>query len=289
MKLDPKSYYLAKAEMGPLGPAPYQTKAGPRLRSDRRYRTTLELLTLGLDEEAAAEVAVLSKKYAAKRQALLKLTGLFYEAGDYHRGLKLYFNHLGVISRGVAEEELARIAFPIEIIDLIKRTKGPGSADEFLVAAIMREESTFNPRAISRTGAVGLMQIMPDTGDFIAMKTRAGKVNREALLRPELNIRFGSWYLGYLARKFDNNLVFTIAGYNAGPKAVKRWVKNGGSTELDEFVEEIPYSETRAYAKRVIKSYTVYLKSGGVDPSRRFIRPIVDTKKARLKGRNTGG
>ena len=157
----------------------------------------------------------------------------------------------------------------------------------------MREESTFNPRAISRAGAVGLMQIMPKTGDFIAMKTRAGSVDREALLRPELNVRFGSWYLGYLARKFDNNLVLTIAGYNAGPKAVQRWVKKGPA-ELDEFVEEIPYSETRAYAKRVIKSYTVYLKSGGIDPSRRFIRPIIGTKKALLgagagRSRGTGG
>ena len=288
--LDPSNDYIDYGGKGPLGPAPYQTTASSRLKADRRYRATVELLMLGLDEEAAAELAVLSKKYAGKRRALLRLTGLFYKAGDYHQGLKLYFTHLRVISNGGRTEGLSRIAFPIEIIDFIKRVKGPGSADEYLVAAIMREESTFNPRAISRTGAVGLMQIMPKTGDFIAMKTRVPPVDREALLRPELNVRFGSWYLGYLARKFNNNLVLTIAGYNAGPKAVQRWVKKG-PTELDEFVEDIPYSETRAYAKRVIKSYTVYLKSGGIDPSRRFIRPIVETKKALLGGKagRTGG
>jgi soluble lytic murein transglycosylase len=125
---------------------------------------------------------------------------------------------------------------------------------------------------------------MPATGNFIAMKTRAGPVDREALLEPGLNVRFGSWYLGYLARKFNNNLVWTIAGYNAGPGAVERWAKNG-PTEFDEFVEEIPYSETRAYAKRVIKSYTMYLKSGGIDPSRRFVRPIVETNRAMLDSR----
>lgn len=275
--------YIKKDTKRPQVPAPYQTKAGGKLRSDNRYRAAVELLRLGLDEEAAAELAILSKKYAGKRRALLSLTSLFYGAGDYYRGLMLYFNNLGVISDGGEPEWLERITFPLEVVDFIRRVKGPGSADEYLVAAIIREESTFNPRAISRAGAMGLMQIMPKTGEFIAMKTGEDPIDRNDLLKPELNVRFGSWYLGHLARRFNNNLVLTIAGYNAGPEAVERWVEDG-PTDLDEFIEEIPYPETRAYAKRVIKSYTEYLKSGGLDPSKRFIRPIVQIDKARRAG-----
>src|SRR3972149_3153728 len=91
--------------------------------------------------------------------------------------------------------EIIKIAFPLEVVEMVKRFTPAGPADAFLVAAVMREESTFNPVAVSKTGALGLMQIMPETAEFIAGKTGHTRLDRDGLLDPALNIKFGSWYL----------------------------------------------------------------------------------------------
>lgn len=256
-----------------------------RLKKEPRYLAARELITLGFNAEASAELDLLIDRYSDEKTPLIELSSLFYRAGDFYRGLKIYYRYLPVITDGSPHltGELLKIAFPLEVVDMVKRVSTPGYADAYLVAAVMREESTFNPVAVSRTGALGLMQIMPQTGDFIAKKNGDMPLKEDELLNPKVNIRFGSWYLAHLAQRFDNDLVFTVAGYNAGPTAVRRWVKMG-PVEPDEFIESIPYEETRTYTKRVIKSYTEFLKAAGYDAGVRFERPLV----TRSKGKNSG-
>ncbi|MDP2688832.1 MAG: lytic transglycosylase domain-containing protein, partial [Deltaproteobacteria bacterium] len=119
-----------------------------------------------------------------------------------------------------------------------------------------------------------LMQIMPSTGRFIAGKLGKDLNDARELLDPDTNIKLGSWYLGYLARRFEGDIVLTIASYNAGPNAVQRWTETL-PTELDEFIESIPYPETRRYAKKVLKSYGEFLRTGGADPSGLLTRPAL--------------
>ncbi|MBI1912389.1 MAG: transglycosylase SLT domain-containing protein [Deltaproteobacteria bacterium] len=241
------------------------------LFGDRHYIAAKELIMLGLQPSASAEVDILTKKYSKDRQALYELADLFYQADDYQRALRIYRLYLADADDN---GQSTVFAFPLKLIDVVKNKAPEGAANPYLVAAVMREESAFNPKAVSPTGALGLMQIMPSTGKQIAKELGRQSFDSKHLLDPEVNIEFGSWYLGSLARRFDNNIVFTIAGYNAGPNAVARWAETLPS-ELDEFIESIPYPETRNYAKKVLKSYTEYLRLSGENPSERFSRPVI--------------
>ena len=143
-------------------------------------------------------------------------------------------------------------------------------ADEivpYLISALIREESAFNASARSSAGAVGLMQIVPKTAFDIAKSLEIQSFNEKMLLDPSLNIQFGTWYFRSLLNRFNGNLVSAIAAYNAGPTAVARWrgatvgaTSSDGRSTLheEEFIESIPYEETRKYVKRVLQVYREY-------------------------------
>jgi soluble lytic murein transglycosylase len=121
----------------------------------------------------------------------------------------------------------------------------------------MRQESRFSPTIKSPVGALGLMQVMPGTAKFAAQKIG---IKKYELTNPVDNINLGSWYLKFTHSQFKNNSVLAIAGYNAGPTNVSRWVKEYGTTDLDEFVEQIPFEETQNYVKAVLGNYWNYLR-----------------------------
>jgi len=256
--------------------------ASPAFFSGARYIAAMELLTLGLDARAAEETEKLAREHSKDPGALVELAGLYYRAGDFNRASRLYYSYLSGFSSGPPGlPDLRTFSFPPGLVELVRRKSSTGpsgsprSVDPYLVAAVMREESGFNPGAVSSTGALGLMQIMPSTGRFIAGKLGRELDDKRELLDPDVSIELGSWYLGHLARRFDNDIVLTIASYNAGPTAVARWTETLPA-ELDEFIESIPYPETRRYAKKVLKSYGEFLRVGGVDPSGLFTRPVLD-------------
>ena len=127
-----------------------------------------------------------------------------------------------------------------------------------LAWAIMREESSFRPSIVSPAQAIGLMQIIPPTGNEIARNLGRLGFTPDDLFKPVVNIEYGVHYLTMNLDRFRQNLIFTIASYNAGPEAIERWNKSRPGREWDEFVEEIPYSETQNYVKKVLKSYYLY-------------------------------
>ena len=130
-----------------------------------------------------------------------------------------------------------------------------------LVWAVMREESRFKSSATSNAGALGLMQIIPQTGFEIAQSLKQSQFNSEELFDPLINLRFGVHYLGLLLKKFSGNMVQAIASYNAGPEAVERWRGQKPGRPCDEFIEEIPYRETHNYVMKVMKSFWNYRDS----------------------------
>jgi soluble lytic murein transglycosylase len=127
-----------------------------------------------------------------------------------------------------------------------------------LVLAIIREESKFDQNAISWAGAIGLMQIIPATGRKIAINMGLTDFDPCMMFDYRTNIRFGMWYLAKLMKHFKGFIPFAVAAYNAGERKVDIWIKRLSRLRLDEFLEQIPFRQTRFYVKRVLKSYGLY-------------------------------
>ena len=123
--------------------------------------------------------------------------------------------------------------------------------DPYLAIAVMKNESGFNPEAKSKTGALGLMQIMPDTGVWIAKSTDFPNFKDQMLLLPELNIKFGCWYLGELEHEFQDNEILMLAAYNAGRGTVKEWMEENEWDYNFNDISQIPFSDTRKYVELV--------------------------------------
>lgn len=239
-----------------------------QFRKEPRYKAATELMLIGLNEYASGEIDNLARGHAKDRPSLAELAGLLYETSDFYRAFRIYRTHLLASD----EPEHHALGFPASLVEKVREKSAPKAADPFLVAAVMREESQFNPEAVSPVGAMGLMQIMPSTGRQIAKELGEG-LGKGGLLNPSTSIRFGSWYLGQLMRRFEGDVVLTIAGYNAGPNAAQRWAESLPK-ETDEFIESIPYEETRGYVKKVLRSYAEFLKFGKEDFRGRVVRPL---------------
>ncbi len=150
------------------------------------------------------------------------------------------------------------IAYPVAYEDQVLQASRESDIPPELVWAVMREESGFDPQVESWANAIGLMQLILPTARRVG-KNLGIRVNRRTLRRPSVNIALGSAYLAHLKGKFKGHPVLMIAGYNAGEGAVERWLKERPGVDLDLFVEEIPYSQTRGYTKRVIATLATYL------------------------------
>jgi soluble lytic murein transglycosylase len=156
-----------------------------------------------------------------------------------------------------------RIAYPLAYRDLVERHAGEHGVPADLMQALMREESSLDPQIVSWAGAVGLTQLMPGTARAMARRLKIAPPSDGDLRDPDLNVRLGAAYLGELLRRWNGNPALAAASYNAGPGAVSRWLRERGSLEMDEFVEEIPIEETRNYVKRVLDSFTTYRLTWG--------------------------
>lgn len=131
--------------------------------------------------------------------------------------------------------------------------------DPFLVAAIIRVETNYKTGRESKKGALGLMQLMPDTAKWALEKAKLPDVSLQQLKRePSANIELGTWYLSSLSRQFDGNRTAVIAAYNAGPGKVKSWLEKGNWDGTAASVKDIPFGETRHYVQRVIYYYDQY-------------------------------
>ena len=129
----------------------------------------------------------------------------------------------------------------------------------YLMSAVARVESAFNTLAISSANARGLLQVLPVTGNLIAREQKHWEFSAEDLLRPEVNIQYGTWYMNQLLKKFHGQEALAIASYNAGPHRMAEWLRlRGKNTDLDAFIEDIPYRQARRYVKRVLSLIGLY-------------------------------
>jgi len=147
--------------------------------------------------------------------------------------------------------------YPFPFLEPIETWSQERQLNPLLVTALIRQESRFMPGIKSSAGAIGLMQVMPDTGEWIAEKI---KLKQYDLTEPDDNLKLGTWYLDYTHAEYQDNSMLAVASYNAGPGAVAGWVTRYGVADSDHFVETIPYDETRGYVKSVFENYWNYLR-----------------------------
>jgi len=164
--------------------------------------------------------------------------------------------------KGIGEAKW-KLAYPRAFPALVAKNTKANDLPEALQLAIMREESAFSPRIESFANAIGLTQMLIKTAKRFA---NGANVTREFLQDPAKNLEVGSRFLGFLWKHFDAAAPLAIAGYNAGEGAVDRWLGERGDLAMDEFMETIPFDETRNYTKRVLASYFTYSWLYGKEP-----------------------
>lgn len=151
-----------------------------------------------------------------------------------------------------------RLIYPIHFRDYITQYSRMNNLNPYMTISLLKEESYFNPEAVSSSNAKGLMQMLPGTAMDIAKWKGLDYVNSSDLFQPQKSIEFGTAYLSHTKELLNNSNLFAVAAYNSGPGAVKNWIKNNPNGDKDQFVENIPYKQTRDYVKKVFGSYWNY-------------------------------
>jgi len=163
-----------------------------------------------------------------------------------------------VIAYFILSDYIERKIYVLEYKDIIEEASNKYELDPYLVCAVIYTESKFDDDAVSKVDAKGLMQLMPDTGEWIAKKLKLSDYTVAALLIPRTNIEMGCWYLNYLYDKFDGDTELVLAAYNAGPATVSGWLKDTSISSDGKTLSYIPYDETDNYIKRVNSAYEKY-------------------------------
>ncbi|MBR2570867.1 MAG: lytic transglycosylase domain-containing protein [Clostridia bacterium] len=152
--------------------------------------------------------------------------------------------------------------YPLLYTESIDRWADEYQLEKARVAAVIYCESSFRPNETSRTGAVGLMQIMPNTGSWIAEKLGDDSYTESSLLDPDTNIRYGCWYLNYLEKRFGSDLATVTAAYHAGEGNVSKWLQDKAFSADGKKLTAIPESnpETQKYVSRIALALVAYRK-----------------------------
>jgi soluble lytic murein transglycosylase len=240
--------------------------------SDPRWARASELLDLQLFDEASGEFQSLLEAYGTTSPALYALTRALYPLGLTDLSAQAAGRLLAALPQpaiDAAPPDLVRLAYPLDYASLIQSTGEETHTSPLLLAALIRQESSFNPRAGSSAGALGLTQVIPSTAQEIAANLGLeADFSDQDLLRPAISILFGGQYLSEQLDAFDGDLAAALAAYNGGPGNAGRWLKAAGGDE-DLFLEEISFDQTQAYVKVVTQNLAVYqaLYSGSSGPA----------------------
>ena len=162
------------------------------------------------------------------------------------------------LERGApASAPLYRILYPVTQEAVLRTASRARELDPALVAALIRQESNFTPRATSGAGARGLMQVMPSVGAAIARSMGLPFWDPVLLYQPDVNVEIGTRHLATALRRYDNPAL-ALAAYNAGDSRVRRWRTLGGAGDVELFIERIPFVETRDYVRIVLLNRELY-------------------------------
>jgi soluble lytic murein transglycosylase len=148
--------------------------------------------------------------------------------------------------------------FPRPFWDDLRRNSLEHQLDPYLVASLIRQESEFDPAAVSPANAMGLMQLLPHVGRNLAKEVKIGHFSSDQLLQPGINIQLGTRYFKQIVDHYDGQIAYALAAYNAGENRVAEWRANGTYRDTEEFVESIPFTETREYVQAILRNVVLY-------------------------------
>ena len=229
-------------------------------------RLSARVRTLGLIRMFEAAAGELLRTSPNTRGAQLQAAMLLDRGGRY-RASTSHLQQLfpGFVYRPFASlpREIWRLLLPVEHAPLFAREARRHGLDPYLLVALVRQESAFDSRAVSVAEARGLMQLIPPTARRVARQLRLDRFSIDQLFLPRLNIRLGSQYLADRLAQFEGDVDRAVASYNAGPDPVNLWLGEGGYREAAEFVENIPFTETRNYVKILHRNYHLYKRLYG--------------------------
>ena len=185
---------------------------------------------------------------------------VFLHVHDHHHSARFTYGMHEAFETAEEQQQARRLTYPLAYDRFVWDRSQENSIDPYLVLSLMRQESVYNPNALSRVGARGAMQIMPNTGHRIADLTLNVDYTAADLEDPIASIGYGVTYLARLMQRFDNAYPLAIASYNGGPHNVSAWLKGtSADMPMDAFVEHIPFKETRGYVQSVSSHYATYL------------------------------
>ena len=252
------SLFLSQIHLVPTHiPETFVANSTTKLRIERAHL----LASAGLDDFAEGELRFGAKTDGQSQLMAVELAELATRRDAPDQGIR-YIKHYapGYLSMSfdTAPANFWRLAFPMPYRKSIEAYSREHSLDPYLVAALIRQESEFNPKALSRSNARGLTQVLPGTGRELSRKLKIARYRTASLYTPDVNLKIGTFYLKALVDQLQGKWEPALASYNAGKSRVTAWLASAEFHEPAEFVESIPFTETRQYVQSVLRNAEMY-------------------------------
>jgi soluble lytic murein transglycosylase len=241
--------------------------AAPRPPTEERIRL---LLGNGLYDDAIAELRYAQRVWGTSPAIEATMAWAYHQKGELRRAITLMRRAYPQSMTASGHElpvEIRQVLFPLVYWDLIKKQSQVYELDPYIIAALIGQESTFDPDIRSVANAWGLMQVVPATGRRLATALKIRRFSTKTLTNPEINIRLGTLYFARLVKQFGGTH-YALASYNAGENRVVRWKAERPGMDEDEFIDDIPFPETQNYVKRILGTAEDYRMLYGRDGGR---------------------
>jgi soluble lytic murein transglycosylase len=238
------------------------------------------LLASGMYDDALSELQYAQRAWGSSSRIDATIAWVYHQKGELRRAISLmrrtYPQFLAAGGRQLPAEIL-QVIFPLAYWDSIRKYSAQRDLDPYVMAALIAQESTFDPEAKSVANAWGLMQIVPTTGRRLARSVGVRRFSTASLTNPEMNIRLGTLYFSQLVAQFGGTY-YALASYNAGESRVVKWKAERPGLDEDEFIDDIPFPETQNYVKRILGTAEDYRRLYGTGASTRAISKLSPAK-----------
>lgn len=240
----------------------------PIIAEDRRFRRGMELLTISRQDRASEEFESLRQDIGSSAVALYQFALLMRDLRMYASSLRATIDLIVLAPESSVLDMplfVQRLAFPVYYSDLVLSESQTYQLDPLVMFALIRQESVFDAQITSWAGAIGLTQIMPATGEWIAEMMPWPDYQQEDLSRAYLNAKFGAWFLSRILEMTDGDIPAALAGYNGGPGNGMYWLE-AAEGDPDLFVEVITRDEPQRYVQEIYRHYDMYVRLYGAIP-----------------------
>jgi soluble lytic murein transglycosylase len=258
-----RAAWTPKASAGQESPATAADEPAPAARQEPAAAASIPptadrirlLLSLGLEIDALYELRFAQQQWGSSPVIEATMAWVYYRQGDLRRAItqmkRAYPQHLTAAGGAKLPDELLRIIFPLDYWNSIQKYSRVRGLDPYIVAALVAQESTFDPEIRSAANAYGLMQVVPGTGRRLARSLGVRYRGVTTLTNADINLRMGTLYFSRLIEQFGG-VHLALAAYNAGENRIVRWIAERPGLERDEFIDDIPFPETQNYVKKIL-------------------------------------